>query len=455
MRRSLLVRGACLGLSLVAGCFGSSEPGGPEAPAEDAPTAALVEATWPVALAAESDLAPYIQAKGWATLVMKRRIPDAVPELAEVGGLAAARAHADAAATFRQAALLTGESLLQTYGETPQPTDPLAVAHLLTVSHALRGEVDEARAASARYLSVTGDDDPARPWHGPWASWLEAGATWPPDLSGLPFTLPPVAAGEWPEVPPAPHYSLPEQGVDTTRDMGDPGALLALALWHEQAARDAAGAAAGAVALYGLRTRLPAEPFPEATSLPTELLFGSDYATPDDASYLLSALSSGGTGTAADFADRSALAWVVERSRDDDGLDPERTMAAVSALREAIVSAAAARAGGEQAFHRTFADVVATGLYRDAALVAEAAGDREASGVLRITAFEGSDGATACPAGLLTLAAWDAGNRYPVRALDIVHGQSRDMSALQIARHGLDVLALRVGRETTGQNPGM
>ena len=75
--------------------------------------------------------------------------------------------------------------------------------------------------------------------------------------------------------------------------------------------------------------------------------------------------------------------------------------------------------------------------------------------MLRITAFEGSDGATACPAGLLTLAAWDAGNRYPVRALDIVHGQSRDMSALQIARHGLDVLALRVGRETTGQNPGM
>ncbi len=95
------------------------------------------------------------------------------------------------------------------------------------------------------------------------------------------------------------------------------------------------------------------------------------------------------------------------------------------------------------------------GTLRSLALVAEIGGDRETSGKLRIDAFGRSAKATACPVGLLSLAAWDASNRYPLRALDILHGQASRYPSLEIARYGLDVLGLRVSHERTGETPGM
>jgi hypothetical protein len=108
-----------------------------------------------------------------------------------------------------------------------------------------------------------------------------------------------------------------------------------------------------------------------------------------------------------------------------------------------------------QAFQRTFANIASVGATRCLALVAEAEGDRETAGRLRIAAMERSDKETANPEGLLALAAWDAGNRYPMRAQEILHAELARFPALEVARYGLDVLALRVSRERPGETAGM
>jgi hypothetical protein len=95
-----------------------------------------------------------------------------------------------------------------------------------------------------------------------------------------------------------------------------------------------------------------------------------------------------------------------------------------------------------------------TGVLRNLALVAQRLGDKNSSGILRLNAKDMGLDAAAAPEGLLSLAAWDAGNRYPGRGLEIIHQQVKRYPSLEVARFGLDVFAVRVGRERVGM-PGM
>jgi hypothetical protein len=120
-----------------------------------------------------------------------------------------------------------------------------------------------------------------------------------------------------------------------------------------------------------------------------------------------------------------------------------------------VLDAATTKFGKIGAFDRQLGDIVSVGALRSLSLIAEVLGDREAGGILRINAWERSDAHTACPVAIMALAAWDAGNRYPIRATEILHRQTRRYTSLEVARFGLDALAIRVGRETTDQNPGL
>jgi hypothetical protein len=59
------------------------------------------------------------------------------------------------------------------------------------------------------------------------------------------------------------------------------------------------------------------------------------------------------------------------------------------------------------------------------------------------------------PLGMLSLAAWDAGNRFPTRGQEIIHNLAKRYESLEAARYALDVLALRVSRSGAGDSVGM
>ena len=417
----------------------------------------LLDRSWVVQMATQEAFQPFADVAGWVTLVVRRDYESAAKLMdTEPGGLAAARVHADLGALYKQAALLSGNSLIQAYGETPEETDPVGTAHLLTVAYALNGRLDDAKAQSAKLADVA--DDPTLAWHKPWKDWLESGAAWPPDLSGLPVSLPAVEVGAAPSVGDLPHYELQEQGVDSSREMADLGALVALGLWHDDLARKLAGQGAAQVDVYRAGYRMPVEQSVAAgDALPMDLLFGSDLLVAEDGPFLADLHGEKGAAAVDAWKDKSLLAAIAHASRVDGKMDAEKAVDLISELRDRLLERSKARTNDTVEGHqRTFADIGFVGMLRSLALVAEVEGDREVSGRLRINALErAADKSTACPTGLVAMAAWDASNRYPTRALDIVHTQSRRFPSLEAARFGLDVMALRVSRERPGETAGM
>ncbi|NCG20970.1 MAG: hypothetical protein GWP91_18325 [Rhodobacterales bacterium] len=457
-RKPLVGLAAVVLLGLTA-CGGETAPAAPSA-AEVAAASALhapaerVAEAWPVLMATEEDFAPYAGKQGWISLVMKRDYRLSVEQLGPNGGADAARAHAEMAAVYRQAALLSAYALIETYGKTPVPTDPVGAAHLLSVSYAITGDLENARAQSAK---LEGISDPTNPWHAPWSEWLGGDAIWPLALTELPLELSAAASGGWPEVGDLPHYRLPEQNGGSVRDMGDPGALVALALWHDQAAQIAAPEFAEVTKSYRIGYRMPVEPSLSVTApLTMPYLFGSDYLVPGDAAFIADVTGEMGISAIEKHVDTSLLAWAAQASRVAGKMDAERAVDVLAALREDLLIRSAEVSGGEPLLHhRQFSDMAHVGAFRNLALVAEIEGDREVSGLLRINAMERSQKATACPVGLLALGAWDASNRYPSRAQDILHSHARRLPSLETARYGLDVMALRVSRERPGETPGI
>lgn len=440
----------CAGLLGLAACSGGTEEG-----TESSEPTLLSEegmaSLWAMQACDEAIRAPFEEDGGWAELIMKRQVSKGVEQLGSSGGLAAAHAHADAAAMYRQAALLVAYSFIETYGKTGQPTDPAGTAHLLTVSYALTGDLDSAR----KHAEAAGDLVELQPWHQPWATWLSEGAEWPPDLKSLPMQLPPPTVGGWPSIGTLPHYKLSEQeGSEFSVEYADPGGLVSLAMWHERTAMQAAGEHSGAVEVYGAAYRLPVEPVVAHADLPMELLFGSDYLVAGDASFIADVVAGGPEAVEA-HQETSILAGIAAEARTDGKVDREKAIDLAAKLRSDLIAAMAAAEGGEKVYHRTFADLGQLGVLRGLALVAEAEGDRETSGVLRINAMERSVDAGGAPAFLLSLAAWDAANRYPARGAEIVHNLVRRYPSIAAARYGLDVLALRVSRERVDQGVGM
>jgi hypothetical protein len=419
----------------------------------DFPVDRLAE-TWPVHFATEESLQSVVH-PGYVKLVNQRHLRQAVEGMDPSDQVGVARAHLEAALMYEQAAMVAAHSFIEVYERTPQPTDPLGANHLLAVSHAVLGDREAAAAASAKVPT----DDVTAAWHGPWKVWLGGSDPWPPDLSALPMELPPPTPGTWPVLPSPPHYEMPEQGTESKRSMGDPSALVAAALWHRAAAEKGGGEAFAKVATLRAGYGMPASPRPAAAGeLSYEAIFGSTLLSPGDGAFLADLHGPKGTAAVAEHAPTSFVAWLAQQSAGSDGeIDAEKAVDLVSDLRFALVHEASARtADTTTGAQRMFADAAVAGAYWSLALVAEAQGDRETSGLLRLNARDKADTGNHLqdPVSLLSLAAWDASNRNVHRAPELLHDQARRYPALEVARYGLDVLALRVQKERI-ETPGM
>jgi hypothetical protein len=438
-------------VSLVACSGADPSEGAPAASASEfAPSSELLAESWMVQSANEEVLKPF-QTPGWFALLNHRDLPKAARSLGGDSGLSAARAHADAAAMYRQAALCSARAITETYGETPQEGDPAGTAHLLAASYLMLGEPESAKTHLAAVATL--GDDPSSAWHGVWST-----GAWPPNTDAAPLDLGEAAGAGWPGLGTLPHYELPEQTESArTVKMGDPTALAIAALWHDGVAAQAAGDAAALVDIYDARYLLPAEATPpQGEPLPLALIFGSELLHPQDGNFLL-AVRENGLGAVDAFKGKSLLADLTARTIVDGKIDTERARDMAQTLRRIVVDEMRRVGGSDMEYHRVFADVARVAALRHLAYVAHATGDTHAEGTLRISALDHStSGPTANPPWLLSMCAFDAGNRFPSRAYDLLHNLISRVPELETARYGLDVLSLRVSRESgAGQLPGM
>lgn len=405
-------------------------------------------------MAVDAVRAPFEGRGSWMAWFGGKRAEALSAFASESDAVGLARAHAEYAAMYRQAALLAANATMQVYGADAQPTDPAEVSYLLGVSGALLGDATlRGRLGSAGGTKVTtlASQDAA------WKSWADAGAAWPPDAPAASSPGAPVdpVPGQLPNAGPVPTWQLPEVGVDTLVDASDPGAMWALARYHEAAARASSAADDAAITLWIDPWRLPSEPRAAASgpvALSDTFLFMSPYATAGDAQFL-SDLERDGTAAIAAHASDSPYAVIIAACTKDQKIEVDCVLDGSAALGTAIEGAMAQAAGKEDSFHRPFAEFARAGLLRVADRVAWKMNDSDAGGRIRLLAYDRTANGARDPLFLLSVAAWDAGNRNSVRAEELVHGLLTEVPGLEAARLPLDALHIRLSRNAAPGRP--
>ncbi len=448
---------ATLGL---AAC-GGGQPARESQPAPERPRAvaddALVRGAWQVRLADDAARAPFEGHGGWSALFRRAHDEALAAFAADRGdGRGLARVHVDEAGVYRQAALLAARATLQVYGADRQEADPAEVDYLLVVSGVLAGDCDTARAARERLAKPSDETLGAREaW---WAKAVDACPAVPDPLADGPFAdvLPAPAPGTAPALPAPPDYRWAERTEEAREvEATDPTLLYLLSRWHQEAARAAAPEGEGAAVDALLAPwRLPGEPAPEAVpdALDDGWLFAGFYPTAADLAFVLAA-GEGGTGAVEAWKDRSPLAAALAPAVKDGALSVETVLDQAVRFRDQVQADMVAVSGGEQGFHRPFADLAMLGLLRAGMVVADATGAARDAGVLRINALERSTGSAADPVFALSVAAWDTGNRNPLRAQDILHGARLRFPAVESARYPLDAMHVRLARNAAPATP--
>ena len=451
-------------LTLILACAGGSVEAPPPVATAGMVSAELVASTWQVRLAPDAARSAFEGRASWTAYFEGKR-KDALAAMAtESDPAGLARMHAEFAAMYQEAAVMAAQSIKQVYGVDGQPTDPVEVAYLLGEA----GVILDDPALMARFGECGASKVPGLAARdAAWKAWVAAGgkpvaASWPMGDIVRPGE---VVLGGAPGLGPVPTYTFPERTPEALGvQAADLMSLWSLSLWHLSAATKGGDSvpygafdliqAHGAPAYRGMGWREwvglpPAEttPPPPTPTVSDAVLFLGPYTTGGDLA-LDAALrnpAEAASAVAAHVSD-SPYAAVLQGCTQDGKIAVDCVIDQSAALGTAIEDGMAQAAGGAQDFHRFFASQARAGLLRVAADAAFAAGDSDAGGKLRLNALDKAVGKAYDPLFVLSVAAWDAGNRNSVRATELVHPLVDEIPGLDVARISLDALHVRLSR---------
>jgi len=259
--------------------------------------------------------------------------------------------------------------------------------------------------------------------------------------------------GALPDAGPLPHWVSKDLVEGLEVQLASPASLLGLALFHEQAGLSALVDSESAGRAFLAPWTMPFEPWnmpEEQAELPMGFLFGSTLLDSDDAWFLADLVRGQGLAAIDQWKDRSPQAAAIAPCVDLAAAEVEVACALDAATRgfDQLRTVQEIISGGEQGFHRPFAELGRLGVVRAAELAAAVAGDEDAMGLLRLNALDFSTGSSAEPHYLLSIAAWDAGNRNSSRATESLHAQVGHIPGVEVARFPLDALHVRMSRES-------
>lgn len=406
-------------LLLLAACTGGDDAKTPTAPAAgSAVPAAIVSQTWQVRLAKDEARAPFEGRGSWTAYFQGRRA-EAIQAMAgenDPDGLA--RMRAEYAAIYWQLARAESNALVEVYEKDRQPTDPAEAKALVAVGHLVRGEpatgLDTAMASKvAGFAKEIG------------GATLDPALTAPPSWGRVPKPDGALPGAE------LPLFELPLTGEPGTVQIGNPMDLVGLARAHRSPV-DEDG-------IVG-----PAEGASDAW------IFMSPYTSAADIGFLKAVTKDPAAVDA--WADKSAYAAIAKKCSTGGKISPDCVLDESVALGNAIEAGMKAASGKEETFYRSFADYARAGVLRAGDRVAQAQGDTDAMGRLRILALDKQTGAARDPVFLTFVIAWDAGNRNTVRATQLLHELETDVPGIHVARSAVDALHIRLSRNAA---PGL
>jgi len=415
---------------------------------------ALLQKSWPARMANDEIRGPFEGHPGWRHFFSGdlNLALGAFAQSKHARGMA--RVHQLLSDLYAQGALLSANATAEAYGVDAVDTDPSEMAYVLGVSAVIRGDFAEAK---ARFDAVPPDSLV----HERSVHWLAAikDAAAIPELDVLvkiSGSLGDVSPGTQPEVQSTPHFEFNERS-EKARPMGanDPTALLSHSAWHAAAAKAAAPETDGSVLeQVGYRYAVEKRPEVKQPVLPLDdaWLFCSADLSPADTGFIATA-SSSGLDAVAEWSDRSPLAAALQSSIQDGRVEPQSVMDAAFALQKQLSATMADIGGGVQDFHRPFAIRARIAVLLAGMIVADANDQYRDAGILRLNALERMHAGGIEPVFALSVAAWDAGNRSPLRPEDILHQFGSSYPALVAAKAPLEALHLRRSRNAAPTTP--
>jgi len=355
---------------------------------------------------------------------------------------------------YRQAALLSAHATVEAYGVDGLETDPTDLAYVIGVGHAIRGERDSA----LERLAAVDADGPFGARAKAWKAALSRESKIPDlkTLAAISGDLGEVTPGTDPAFSPEPDASLIER-TEQAKAMAvmDPTRLLTRSAWHAAAASMSApptdsGVLAQVAARYAV-----GNPDPNThVELPVDdaWLFCSNDLMAADVGFIAEASVKGIDAVTA-WADKSVLAAAVKPAIIDGKVVPDEVLDAGFALQKQLQAMMADIGGGEQAFHRPFALRSRVAVLLAGMVVADANDQYRDAGILRLNALERMEQTGLDPVFALSVAAWDAGNRNPLRPEELTHQLKTSYPALFATRAPLEALHLRRSRNAGPSNP--
>ncbi len=412
---------------------------------------ALAADSWPARMAHDDQRSRFEGHEGWRQ-VFEHELGQA-REAFGAGGDARglARVHQRLADLYEAAALLTANATVEAYLTDAQPSDPAHMAYFIGVSELIRGHKTK---GIDLLKTVDGVDDLVRRATA-WQSVDLDNAT-VNDFVGISGPLGPISPGTEPPVAPLPHFELAEQTEKANRlGVNDPTALLARAAWHKAAAAQAAPETdQGVLRQFGRRyaTRPVAEETHPVLTVDDAWLFAGSTLSAADAAFIAEA-KSGGVASIRSWADRSVLAASLKDAVVDGKVDPQRVQDAGFALSKQLGALMADVGGGVMGFHRPFTQRARIAVLQAGMIAADANDQYRDAGILRLNALERMEATGIDPVFAVAVAAWDAGNRNPLRAEEILHQFRSSYPALSAAKPALEALHLRRSRNAGPANP--
>jgi len=415
---------------------------------------ALLSKSWPARMANDADRARFEGRPGWRS-VFEHDLAAALRAFdvkADPRGVA--RVHQGLSDLFHQGALLYANSSVEAYEADAQESDPQDLAYAVAVSHFIRGDIDKAKASFA-------DVEKSGPFASRRDAWVailgNAGAKPTLDeLSAISGDLGEVLPGSEPPLKMGADAELVERTEKArTLKVTDPTRFLTLSAWHAAAAAQVAPQTdSGVLSQISARYAVgqPTETSFVALPLDDAWLFASPDLVAADVAFIAEAKSQGLQSVAA-WADKSVLAAAIKPAIVEDQLVPQKVLDAGLAIQKQLQAMMKDIGGGEMAFHRPFAQRARVAILMAGMVVADANDQYRDAGILRLNALERMEQLGIDPVFAISVAAWDAGNRNPLRPEELIHQFKSSYPALSATRGPLEALHLRRSRNAGPANP--